>query len=112
MAPQFFGRKAFVVEVIALFLVALLVAFQSVQSSVIGKINPSDGADAVLAIAQNDTTGYNKRSMITNGRFAMDLKPGKYKLVIDTREPYLDVTLENIEVKPGITTDLGDIKVN
>jgi hypothetical protein len=104
-------RKNILLEVISLILISVLVAFQSVQSSVIGKITPSDAADAVMAIAKNDTLRTSMRATITNGRFAMDVKPGIYKIIVDTRDPYQDVILDDIEVKPGQTTDLGDIRV-
>jgi hypothetical protein len=105
-------KSYFVFEVLSLILITLLVAFKSLQSAVIGKIIPADGADAVLAIAKNDTLQISKRSIITNGRFAMDVKPGIYKLIIDAHDPFQDVTLDNIEVKPGITRDLGEIRIH
>ena len=105
-------KSYFVFEVLSMILITLLVAFKSLQSAVIGKIIPSDGADAVFAMEKNDTVQITKRSVITNGRFAMDVKPGIYKLIIDVHEPFQDITLDNIEVKPGITTDLGEIRIH
>jgi hypothetical protein len=104
-------KKNIFFEALSLVLISILVAFQSVQSSVIGRITPSDAAESVMAIAKNDTLRTSMRATITNGRFAMDVKPGNYKIIIDTRDPYQDVILEDVEVKPGITTDLGDIRI-
>ena len=105
-------KSYFVLEVLSLILITLLVAFKSMQSAVIGKIIPADGADAVFAIAKYDTLQTSKRSIITNGRFGIDIKPGIYKLIIEAHEPFLDVTLDNIEVKPGVTTNLGEIRIH
>ena len=104
-------KSYFIFEVLSLILITLLVAFKSLQSAVIGKILPADGADAVYAMEKNDTLQISKRSVITNGRFAMDVKPGIYKVIIDSHAPFLDITLDNVEVKPGITTDLGEIRI-
>lgn len=105
-------KSYFIFEVLSLILITLLVAFKSLQSAVIGKVIPADGADAIFAIEKNDTLQISKRGVNTNGRFAMDVKPGIYKLIIDVHAPFQDITLDNIEVKPGLTTDLGEIRVH
>lgn len=104
-------KKSFVFEIVSLVLISLLVAFQSTQSSVIGRLVPSDGADVVVALIKNEPQQGPLRSAVINGRFALDLKPGTYRIIVDSRDPLRDVVIDNVEVKPGAATDLGDIRI-
>lgn len=82
-----------------------LAAFTGNQSSITGKIKPVDGADLVWLISGKDSV---KHSIVT-GNIAINVNPGIYKLIIDAKEPYQDVFMENVEVKPGMTLELGEI---
>jgi len=84
---------------------AVLPAFTEVQSSITGRIKPDDGAEAVWAINGKDSL----RQPVTGGGFSIDVKPGIYKLIVDAKEPYKDVYMENLEVKQGLPLDVGDI---
>jgi hypothetical protein len=104
-------KKNFLPATISLIISAIPMLFHCWQASVIGRIIPSTGADAVTAVALGDTLHHMKRSVIINGRFDMDLRPGIYKITIEGHMSYRDYTFDSVEVKPGKITNLGDIRV-
>ena len=85
--------------------VAGLFAFTTTQSSVIGKVSPADGAESVWAVSGTDTA----KGTISGGAFSLEVKPGTYKLTVDAKDPYKDVTLENLEVKQDQPLDVGEV---
>ena len=85
--------------------VAGLFAFTTNQSSITGKVTPADGAQAVWAYGASDSTKGN----ISGGAFTIDVKPGTYRVVVDAKDPYKDVTLENLEVKQDQPLDVGEV---
>ncbi len=86
--------------------VAGLFAFTTMtESSITGKVTPADAADAVWAISAADST----KGTISSGAFTIQVKPGTYKVIVDAKDPYKDVTLENLEVKQDEPLDVGEI---
>jgi hypothetical protein len=86
--------------------VAGLFAFNAAtQASITGKVTPADGAQMVWAISGMDST----KSEINSGAFTLAVKPGTYKVIVDAKDPYKDVSLENLEVKDGQPLDVGEI---
>ncbi len=93
-------------------IVAVLFAFTKndengivLQGAISGTISPADGAQAVWAIKNGgDTT----KGTLAQGRFSVDVKAGTYTLIVDAKDPYKDVTVNNLEVadKP---VDVGEI---
>lgn len=78
---------------------------QALQSGITGKVSPPDGGISVWAASRTDTV----RGLISNaGSFSLQVKPGTYRLFIDAKEPFKDVTLENLEVKDQ-PLDVGEI---
>ncbi len=75
------------------------------KTAISGKITPGDGAAVIWTASGNDTI----RTAITSGAFSIDVRPGIYKLLVDAKEPYKDVLLENLEVKSDQTLDVGEI---
>ena len=98
-------KKAIVSCAVLALCLATLPAFTDVQSSISGKVKPPDGMEAIWIISGKDTS----RVTVTTGTFSVNVTPGIYKLVIDAKSPYQDVNMENLEVKPGMTLDLGEI---
>ena len=85
-----------------------LLSFTSLeQSAITGKVVPAEGAEKVWAMSATDTIQAN----VTNGMFTMEAPAGTYKVTIDAKEPYKDVTLENVNVAEGQPSDLGEIKL-
>ncbi len=83
-----------------------LFAFTAVtQSSITGKVTPAEGAETVWAISGTDST----KAAVSAGAFAIQVKPGSYKVLVDAKAPYKDVTVENLEVKEGQPLDVGEI---
>ena len=89
-------------------IVCILHAFKAAQrSGLSGRITPAESAQMVWAIQGNDSLSL----VPTGGSFLIEAKPGIYKIIVDAKEPYKDVLLENIEVTNGKTTDVGEIKL-
>jgi len=98
--------KRFIVSFGIILLVILSAyAFHKDQTSIIGRVNPLDGANSAWAVGGRDSS----TSTIVNGTFTFSVKPGIYKVVVDAIEPYKDAVLENISVKEGQTVNLGEI---
>lgn len=84
-----------------------MLAFNSIQTgSIKGTINPAEGGNYAWAISGTDTLS----TGITQGAFVItDVKPGTYRLIIQGVSPYKNATRENVEVKDGEATDVGEI---
>ena len=95
-----------------LFLAAVAVvglhSFRAVQDSTIsGKIVPPDGAEYIWAISGTDSL----KTTATDGAFSLTVKPGTYTVVVDAKDPYKDAVMDNVEVKDGQNSDLGEIRL-
>lgn len=100
-------KKTFATLIAIIIAVAGLHAFRSMnQSKLTGKITPASGANIVWAINGKDST----RIKSANGTFALTIKPGPWKLLINAKEPLENVVLD-VHVQEGKTTDLGEIKL-
>ncbi|MGZ8511779.1 MAG: carboxypeptidase regulatory-like domain-containing protein [Chitinophagaceae bacterium] len=82
-----------------------LFAFTTTATSITGKVTPGDGAETVWAISGTDSA----KATVSSGAFTLDVKPGTYKVIVDAKDPYKDVTLENLEVKQDQPLDVGEI---
>ncbi len=98
--------KNFII-IIGVILLSILASFQLHHSatSIVGKINPIDGATSVQAISGKDSVSAN----IVSGNFGLVVKPGIYHVFIDAVAPYKDAVLDNISIKEDQTVDLGEI---
>ena len=85
--------------------VAGLFAFTTTQSSITGKVSPADGVETVWGVSGTDTA----KGPISGGALSLEVKPGTYKLTVDAKDPYKDVTLENLEVKQDQPLDVGEV---
>jgi len=85
-----------------------LYAFNVVsQAAISGTVTPPEGATAVWAVNGSDSVA----GTFSNGSFSISVKPGTYKLFIDAKAPYKDVSLENIQVSDTAATNVGEIKL-
>jgi hypothetical protein len=80
-------------------------SMHSTQSNIVGKVAPQDAVELIWAISGQDTV---KTSLVA-GSFALQVKPGNYKVVIDAKDPYKDWVMENVAIAEGETRDLGEI---
>ncbi len=92
----------------------LLIAITSIHavrmmrsSSLQGKVYPANGVGDIRAIRGKDSVNI----MSTEGDFYMYLLPGRWKVVVDGRYPYKSIFFNNIEVRKGVTVDLGKISL-
>lgn len=75
--------------------------------SITGTIVPADGAFTVWAIQNTDTI----KNIPANGIFSLTARSGTWKVIIDAKDPYQDVMMENVQVSDGKETSLGEIKL-
>lgn len=93
---------------IALFAAAGVYGFiMPPASGITGKILPAEGGAAVWAIQGTDSIS----ARPVEGLFNLELKPGWYKIVVQTNLPYKPMQYEKMEVQEGKTTDLGEIRL-
>ncbi|RYY61671.1 MAG: carboxypeptidase regulatory-like domain-containing protein [Chitinophagaceae bacterium] len=98
-------KKLVFLSILAIALVTAF-AFRPVQPTITGKVSPADAADMVWAINSTDSA----KTTISSGSFSFTVKPGKYRIVVDAKEPRRDVILDNIEVG-NQPVDLGEIVI-
>jgi len=99
-------KRFLVIVIMILSAILILNSFRNkYQTSIVGRVNPVGGANAVWAVSGRDSTTSN----VVNGAFSLEAKQGIYKVVIDAVEPYKDAILENVSVKEGQTVDVGEI---
>jgi len=47
----------------------------------------------------------------SNGTFSLKVKPGIWKVLLHTKNPYKNMVIEHVMVSEGKSTDLGDIRL-
>jgi hypothetical protein len=95
-----------ILTICTLFLLLVTIfSFGKTKTAIVGRINPTDAGEAVWVISATDSL----KTGISMGQFSFDVKPGTYKLVVDARDPYRDVLLENLQVKQDEILDVGEI---
>ncbi|MBC7850821.1 MAG: carboxypeptidase regulatory-like domain-containing protein [Chitinophagaceae bacterium] len=102
-------KKTFALFLAICVAVVTLHAFRTEQASGIkGSIVPADATISnVWAISGVDTV----KVQPVKGSFALPVKPGIWRVIIDATEPFKDAILESVEVKDGQITDVGEIKL-
>lgn len=75
--------------------------------SITGSVVPPDGVLMIWAVQNTDTV----KAAPANGFFSLAAKSGTWKIIIDAKEPYQDVMMENVQVSDGKETGLGEIKL-
>lgn len=75
------------------------------KTSIAGKISPQTGADIVKIIGTKDSV----KVAVVDGNFIAEVKPGRYKLIINTRAPFKNAQLDNLEVRQNQALNIGEI---
>ena len=89
-------------------LVAAFHSFRNSQAGTIGgTIVPADGAVYVWAFQNRDTA----KVVPENGQFTLPVANGVWKVIVDAKDPYKDVLIENVQVNDGKETNLGEIRL-
>lgn len=99
-------KKLVLFSILALAITFSAFMFRPDQPTITGKVSPADAAETVWAISTTDSA----RTSISGGSFAFTVKPGKYRIVVDAKEPRKDVILDNIEVG-NQPVDVGEIVI-
>jgi hypothetical protein len=90
-------------------LIVLLASFtlrHAASGSIKGSVTPATGATTAWAESMTDTL----KSTVTDGSFEItDAKPGTYKVIIEAKPPFKMAVKDNVPVKDGQATDLGQI---
>jgi hypothetical protein len=101
-------RQALWVLIIIVAAISGLHARKLNQASIItGRVSPASAVNQVLAISGRDTS----RTVLKDGAFILQLKTGRYRIIINALRPYKDVIKEGIIAEPGKNTDLGEINL-
>ncbi len=90
---------------VAGFILIITVASAKIKTVITGRVSPMDGAESVWVFSTTDSL----RTGLSSGQFYFDLKPGTYKLIVDAKDPYKDVLLDNLVVKSEEILDVGQI---
>ena len=89
-------------------LIVALHSFRDTNSGSIGGIIvPNDGAIYVWAFQNKDTL----KAVPVNGQFTIAAGSGVWKVIVDAKDPYKDVMIENVQVNDGKETNLGEIRL-
>lgn len=75
--------------------------------AITGSVIPADGVVTVWAVQSPDTL----KAAPSNGVFSLTARSGNWKVIIDAKEPYQDVMMENVQVNDGKETSLGEIRL-
>ena len=70
-----------------------------------GKISPAQAAAVVWIVDAKDTLS----ASVIDGSFSMQVKPETYRLVVNAKAPYNNVSLGNLEVTHHHALDVGEI---
>lgn len=99
-------KKITALSGLAIALLGLVSFSNPEETSIKGKVTPSDYAVNAWAISKTDTLYTN----VTNGSFEFqNIEPGVYRVIIGAKSPYRHTAKENITVKAGDTTDIGEL---
>ena len=84
-------------------------AFSALSTgSIKGTVAPSEGAIRAWAESSTDTL----KALVINGAYEItDAKPGTYKVIIEAKPPYKNVSKDGISVMDGQATDAGEIRL-
>jgi hypothetical protein len=100
-------KKTIATLVVIIIAVASLHAVRVMhQSSISGKISPTDGGEVVIAVNGTDSL----KVKPADGSFSFIVQPGAWKIWVAAKHPYKDALLD-ADVKEGQTTHLGQIKL-
>ena len=78
-----------------------------VKTGINGVIDPPDGVRKIWAV--NGTDSFS--TVPATGSFYVEVKPGTWKLFVESVKPYKNEVVENILVQEGQSTDVGVIKL-
>lgn len=78
---------------------------KTVKTIITGRVSPADGLNIVWVISGKDSL----KSPGADGLFSFDVKPGIHQLIVDAKNPYKDVVMDNLTVAENEVLDLGEI---
>jgi hypothetical protein len=110
ITSKFYDMKKFKTG-LAIFTIAIagLFAFTHIDTgSIKGTIAPADGATKVWALSTTDTL----QATIQSGNFEIiNARAGTYRIIVEAKPPYKNTAKDNVAVRDGSPTDIGEIKL-
>ncbi|HUR11352.1 MAG TPA: hypothetical protein VM012_08280 [Flavitalea sp.] len=101
-------KKTLLTLTVIVITVVMLHAFRIIRGTAItGRISPPQQLEGVYCFSGSDTI----RATIGNRTFALTVKPGTWKVVIDAKDPFRDVIFEKVDAQENHFTDLGEIQL-
>ena len=100
-------KNGVTVSAIILVIAALHSFRDSAAGSIGGTVIPADGVTYIWAVQNRDTI----KTVPVNGQFSLPAANGLWKVVVDAKDPYKDVLIENVQVLDGKETNLGEIRL-
>jgi hypothetical protein len=98
-------KKYILTAAVGLGMFAVIPGFRTNSSSITGRVSPVDAAESVWAISGSDSV----RGVPSAGAFTLSVKAGTYKVVVDAKDPYKDILLENVMVKDDEPANVGEL---
>jgi hypothetical protein len=92
-----------IIFTILIFVIGAFLPSRNSISSIYGTLDPQDAADKVYAIHNTDTLAVIPQA----GKFSIAVTGGVWKLYIRGVKPFKDVTIDNIRVTDGKSTNAG-----
>lgn len=78
------------------------------ETGISGKVIPPEGVEKIWAIQGTEQI---QGVPSTTGEFVIKARTGTWRVVVDAKEPYKDVSFDRVAVQEGQTTSLGDINL-
>ncbi len=76
-------------------------------SGIQGSIDPPQGAKSIMVVNGSDSA-----SVVPGaGSFSIEVKPGTWRLMVETVAPYKNAVIDNFVVNPEQITNVGVIKL-
>ena len=76
-------------------------------SGIQGSIDPPQGVKRVIVVSGTDSVA----TIPGAGNFSIEVKPGTWRLMVETVAPYKNAVVDNIVVNPEQITNVGVIKL-
>ncbi len=99
-------KNAFVQLCLVVLVITGIHAIRLIKANTInGKVSAPNALQFAWAIKGSDSVIVGA----DNGTFSLKVKPGIWKVLLHNKNPYKNIIINNVIVKDGRSTDLGEI---
>ena len=89
------------------FMAIAVIARNDLKAGIHGSIDPPEGAKKIWAISGTDSVS----TVPVAGRFAIEVKPGTWTLIVEGAGSYKNAVVNNVQVMETQSTDVGLIRL-